>query len=106
MTQSGFRNRRYLVRQRLRLTGAVDLVADLLANRANAQLTYQYRRNDMFGVGGSYTTLDYLQANEALGLYDSNTSGGQAFYSHRMARKHYVGATYQYEKPWLTPRMQ
>jgi hypothetical protein len=85
------------------LTGAVDLIADLLANRANAQLTYQYRRNDMFGLGGTYTTLDYLQTNEALGLYNSNTSGGQGFYSHRMAGKHYVGVTYQYEKTLAYP---
>jgi hypothetical protein len=85
------------------LTGAVDLIADLLANQANAQLTYQYRRNEMVGVGGTYTNLDYLQPTEALGLYNSNTSGGQAFYSHRMARRHYLGATYQYSKTLAYP---
>jgi hypothetical protein len=85
------------------LTGAVDLIADLLANHANAQLTYQFLRNEMAGLGGTYTILDYLQTAEVLGLYDSNTSGGQAFYSHRMARKHYVGATYQYSKTLAYP---
>ncbi len=47
------------------LTGAIDLVADLLANRANAQLTYQFSRNAMVGLGGTYTNLDYLQTKRS-----------------------------------------
>ena len=58
------------------LTGAVDLIADLLANQANAELAYQFRRNEMVGLGGTYTNLDYLQPTEALGLYDSNDERG------------------------------
>ena len=32
------------------VTGAVDLVADLLGNQANAELTYQFSRNGMVGL--------------------------------------------------------
>jgi len=85
------------------LTGAVDLIADLLANQANVELTHQFRRNDMVGVGGSYTTLDYLQSTEALGLYNSNAAGGQGFFNHRFARRHYIGVTYQYSKTLAYP---
>jgi hypothetical protein len=85
------------------ITGAVDLVADLLGNQANAELTYQFSRNAMVGLGGTYSNLDYLQPTQVPGLYNSNTSGGQVFYCHRLSRNHYVGASYQYSKTLAYP---
>jgi len=32
------------------------------------------------------------------GLYDSSSSGGSAFYTHRLSKKNYVGAIYQYQR--------
>jgi len=78
------------------VTGTLDLVADLLGNSANTELTYQFRRNAMVGVQGSYSILEYLQPTQVPGLYNSNSKSGQGFYAHRLTRRHYIGATYQY----------
>ena len=71
-------------------------LADLLRNTANAQLTYQFSATGMIGASGTFTNLHYPNPAEVPGLFDSSSQGGSAFYSHRLSRKHYVGALYQY----------
>jgi len=73
-------------------------VADRLNNSANAELTYQFSRNGMIGASGTFTNLHYPNPAEVPGLYDSSSRGGAAFYSHRLSKKHYLGATYQYSR--------
>jgi hypothetical protein len=73
-------------------------VAGLLANGANAELTYQFSRNGMIGASGTFTNLHFFKTSDVQGLYDSSSSGGSAFYSHRLSKKHYFGATYLYSK--------
>jgi hypothetical protein len=76
---------------------AVVTPAALLGNSANAELTYQFSRNGMIGADGTFTTLNY-QRGTSTELYDSNSSGGSAFYSHRLSKDDYIGATYEYSK--------
>ncbi len=77
--------------------------ADQLTNMASMQLTYQFSRNGMIGVAGAFTNLHYPNQAEVPGLYDSSSSGGSAFYNHRLSKMHYVGATYQYSRILADP---
>jgi hypothetical protein len=72
-------------------------VSDLLSNRANAGITYQFRANSMIGFSGTSMNLYYPHPEEVPGLYDSTSRGGSFFYSLRLGGKHYIGATYQYQ---------
>ena len=71
-------------------------LADRLSNMANAELTYQFSATGMIGASGTFTNLHYPNPTEVPGLYDSSSQGGSAFYSHRLSKKHYLGALYQY----------
>src|SRR5262249_49513069 len=73
-------------------------IADVLTNNANAELTYQFSRGGMIGASGTFTNLHYPDPTEVPGLYDSSSRGGSAFYSHRLSKKHYIGAQYQYSQ--------
>ena len=73
-------------------------IADQLNNTGNLQFTYQFRPNGMVGISGTFADLHYPNPAEVPGLYDSSSRGGAAFYSHRLSGKHYIGATYQYQK--------
>jgi hypothetical protein len=73
-------------------------VADLLSNSGNIGLSYQFARNDMVGVSGTFTNLHYPNLTQVPGLYDTSSQGGLAFYSHRVGRSQYLGATYGYQR--------
>jgi hypothetical protein len=80
------------------IIAVIPPLADLLSNMANAELTYQFSTTGMVGVSGTFTNLHYPDPTEVPGLFDSTSRGGSAFYSHRLSRKHYVGALYQYSR--------
>jgi hypothetical protein len=69
--------------------------ADQLNNNGGATLSYQLSPSSMVGVGGTFSNLHYI--NPVPGLFDSNSFGGSAFYNHRLSRRQYVGANYQYQ---------
>lgn len=76
-----------------------DVVApfeDRLTNVANAVVAYQVSRNAMFGGGGTTSIYDYLDQAQSSGLFNSNSSGGTAFYTRRMHGTQYLGLTYQF----------
>jgi hypothetical protein len=73
-------------------------VADRLSNNGNAGITYQFSPNAMVGASGTFTNLHYPDSAEVPGLYDAASRGGSAFYTYRLAKQHYVGATYQYQE--------
>jgi hypothetical protein len=74
-------------------------IADRLSNSGNVGLTYQFAANSMVGAGGTFTNLHYPnQATEVPGLFDSSSQGGLAFYSVRVSKINYFGATYQYQR--------
>jgi hypothetical protein len=71
--------------------------ADVLTNNANVAITYQFSANGMIGAGGNFTNLNYANQAQVSGLSDSSSRGGSAFYTHRLSKMHYIGATYQYQ---------
>ncbi len=85
------------------LTPVIGPVGDQIGNDANAQLTYQFRKNGMVGASGSLTNLHFLNPSEVPGLYDSNSTAGSAFYNHRLSRRHYIGVSYRYSRTLAYP---
>ena len=73
-------------------------LADMLANSGSVDLTYQFALNGMIGASGTFTNLHYPNPSQVPGLVDSSTQGGSAFYSFRVSKMHYIGATYQYQR--------
>jgi hypothetical protein len=73
-------------------------LADMLSNTGNVELTYQFSASEMIGASATFTNLHYPNPKEVPGLFDSSSRGGSAFYSHRLSKKHYVGALYQYSR--------
>jgi hypothetical protein len=73
-------------------------LADQLSNNGNAEITYQFSPNAMVGASGTFTNLHYPDPSQVPGLFDSSSQGASAFYTHRLSKKHYIGATYQYQR--------
>src|SRR5579872_606135 len=73
-------------------------VADRLSNSGNVGISYQFALDDMVGGSGTFSTLHYPNSSQVPGLSDTSSQGGLAFYSHRVARGQYIGATYSYER--------
>ncbi len=73
-------------------------VADRLSNTGNVGLSYQYALNDMIGASGTFSNLHYPNQSQVPGLSDTSSQAGMAFYSHRIGRGQYLGATYQYQR--------
>jgi len=72
-------------------------LADVLSNTANASLSYQFSPNGMVGASGTFSNLHYPNQSQVLGLGDSTSRAGSAFYNRRLSKMHYIGATYQYQ---------
>jgi hypothetical protein len=77
--------------------------AQHLLNLANASLAYQFSPHGMIGALGDVGTLDYPTSPETIGVYDSASRGGAAFYNHRLSAAQYVGAVYRYEAAFAYP---
>jgi hypothetical protein len=73
-------------------------IADRLSNTGNAGIAYQFAANEMIGGSGTFSNLHYPNQAEVPGLFDSSSQGAVAFYSLRVAKMHYVGVTYQYQR--------
>ena len=73
-------------------------IANRLSNSGNVGITYQFAANAMVGAGGTFTNLHYPTPAEVPGLFDSSSQGGLVFYSLRLSKMHYIGATYQYQR--------
>jgi len=78
-------------------------VADLLRNSGNVGLTYQFALNGMIGATGTFTTLHYPNQAQVPGLYDSSSQAGSIYYSLRLSKINYIGATYQYQRLIANP---
>jgi hypothetical protein len=73
-------------------------IADLLSNAGNVGMTWQFAANAMVGASGTFANLHYPNQAEVPGLFDSSSQGGSVFFTHRISKMHYVGATYQYQR--------
>jgi hypothetical protein len=73
-------------------------LADRLSNAGNVGITDQFSLNQMIGASGTFTNLHYPNPQQVPGLFDASSQGGSAFYSLRISKMNYVGATYQYQR--------
>jgi len=78
-------------------------VADRLSHVGSLGLTYQYAANEMVGMNGTFGNLHYGNSTNVGGLSDDSSQSGSAFYSHRLANRHYFGAIYQYQRLMTYP---
>jgi hypothetical protein len=78
-------------------------IAPMLSNSGNAGITYQFAANGMVGASGTFTNLHYTDQALVPGLSDSSSQGGSVFYSLRVSKMHYIGATYQYQRLIANP---
>ena len=78
-------------------------VADQLSNSGNVGISDQFALNDMVGASGTFSNLHFPNPTQVPGLYDSSSQGGMAFYSHRVARKQYLGVSYGYQRLIVIP---
>jgi hypothetical protein len=72
--------------------------ADVISNIVVGQITYQFSENGLVGASGLETVQHYLHPSQVPGFFDWSTRGGTGFYTYRLSRKHYLGATYQFEQ--------
>jgi len=75
----------------------VPPVGNQLSNSANAQLTYQVGEGSMIGASGTFASLHFSNPGEALGLSNSSSVAGSAFYSRQLRGRYSVGANYQFQ---------
>jgi hypothetical protein len=73
-------------------------IADVLSNSGNVGISYQFAPNGMIGANGTFSNLHYPDQAQVPGLVDSSSQGGSAFYTLRVSKMHYIGATYQYQR--------
>lgn len=73
-------------------------LADRINHFATLGITYQYGADDMIGAGGSFGNLEYQNPDQIQGLSNSSTQSGSGFYTHRLTSRHYIGATYEYQR--------
>jgi hypothetical protein len=73
-------------------------IADVLNNSGTVGINYQFAPNGMVGATGSFTNLHYPKPAQVPGLFDSNSQAGSTFYSFRISKMNYIGATYQYQR--------
>lgn len=73
-------------------------IADVLRNSGNVGLNYQFALNGMLGVSGAFSNLHYPNPSEVTGLFDSSNQSGSVFYSTRISKVNYLGASYQYQR--------
>jgi hypothetical protein len=78
-------------------------LASTLRNTAGVQIAYQFSADAMVGAGGTFSNLHYPNPAQVIGLSDQSSRGGSAFYNKRLASRHYVGVTYQYQMFLTSP---
>ena len=76
--------------------------AEQMSDTAEGASSYQFARNAMIGVGGTYSRLDFPNS-DAVGLFDSSGKGASAFYSRRLSPSQYLGLTYDYNRDDVSP---
>jgi hypothetical protein len=78
-------------------------LADRISNAGDVQLTYQFSQYGMVGVTGSFSELRYSDRAQAGGLLDADVKAGELFYTHRVSKRNYFGATYRYQDLLASP---
>jgi hypothetical protein len=75
----------------------VPPLAEVIRNSGEVELTYQFGPNAMVGTKGASWGLWYPNRSEVPGLLDSTAQAAEVFYTQRLSKVNYVGATYQFQ---------
>jgi len=78
-------------------------LAERISNAGDVQLTYQVSQYGMVGMTGSCSQLRYPDRAQAGGLLDADVKAGELFYTHRVSKRNYLGATYRYQDLRASP---
>jgi len=70
--------------------------AEQISNTVHATFSHQYARNQMFGLAGSFSFLNFPNPSQSPGLFDSKTGRGSGFWASRAGAQHYFGVSYEY----------
>lgn len=69
-----------------------------ISNFGEAEITYQFSRNVMMGAKSTLSGLWYPDRANLSGLFDSTGGSATGFYAHRLSGRHYIGATYGFQR--------
>ena len=78
--------------------GVIAPFAEMISNVTSGNVSYQFSRDSMIGGAGAYSRQSYPNPSQAVGLANSDSSTGSAFYNRRLSREQYVGIQYQYAR--------
>jgi len=82
-------------------------LAKQISNLATAEITYQFSPGDMVGASGAFYNLSFRDVPvNTLDLLDTETQAANAFYSHRLSPRNWIGATYGYQRLSFDPAVQ
>ncbi len=73
-------------------------LANRLSNSGTLGIADQFSRDQMIGASGTFSNLHYPDPEQVPGLFDSSTQAGSAFYSLRISKVNYAGASYEYQR--------
>jgi hypothetical protein len=74
-----------------------------IINVSSAELTYQLSSNAMAGAKVAVSGLWYPNRSKLNGFFDSTGGSTEAFYTHRLSEKHYLGGTYKVQRLFTHP---
>lgn len=69
-----------------------------ISNFSDAAITYQFGQNAMIGAKSTLSGLWYPDRANLSGLFDSTATAALGFYAHRLSGRHYIGATYGFQR--------
>lgn len=70
--------------------------AEQISDTLHATFSHQYARDQMFGLAGSFSFLNFPNPSQSTGLFNSKTGGGAGFWGSRIGMQHYFGVSYEY----------
>lgn len=74
-----------------------------ISNFSDAGVTWQFGPNAMVGAKGAMSGLWYPDRAKLPGIFDSTAQAGSFFYAHRLSGRHYIGATYEFQRLLTQP---
>lgn len=77
--------------------------SEQVSNTLHGTFSHQYARDQMFGLAGTFSLLNYPNSSQSPGLYDSKSGGGSGFWASRIASRHYFGVSYEYTHTSASP---
>jgi hypothetical protein len=73
-----------------------------LSNSTSAQIGYQFTASDAVGVSGGFYLNNYRDVPAGIQLFDTRSSQGAGFYTHRITERNWIGASYRFQRLTFT----